>query len=272
MNLIECSKCAGPFEKGIRGSRGNRCPQCMRFKTNARARDRRKDAVTYKPDTVGTKRVLHVGDLHLPFTHSDYLSFCIQQYKRFKCDTVVFSGDVVDHHAISYHENEHGAMSASEELAEAQEAIKAWVAAFPEAKVSIGNHDCLPKRKAKTFGLPDAWLREYAEVYDTPGWDWQIEFVIDNVMYHHGKGSGKNAALNMCIKEGMSCAMGHVHSFGGVQYNSSSQFMHFGLNSGCGIDIKRYAFEYGKNFSQRPTLGCGVVLHGTEAFFVPMKL
>ena len=74
------------------------------------------------------------------------------------------------------------------------------------------------------------------------------------------------------MKERMSCAIGHVHCFGGVQYSSSTKDMIFGLNSGCGIDIKRYAFAYGSNFSVRPTLGCGVVIEGEHAYFEKMKL
>jgi hypothetical protein len=48
--------------------------------------------------------------------------------------------------------------------------------------------------------------------------------------------------------------------------------MIFGLNVGCGIDIDSYAMEYGRPFSKRPTLGCGVVIGGQAGLFVPMPL
>ena len=46
--------------------------------------------------------------------------------------------------------------------------------------------------------------------------------------------------------------------------------MLFGLNSGCGIDIKRYCFAYGKKFTNRPTLGLGIIIDGEDAYFERM--
>jgi len=219
-------------------------------------------------------RVLAIGDLHLPFTHKKYLNFCKKQYRDWGCTKVVFMGDVVDNHAISYHENEFGHMSASDELKEAQRKIKAWVQAFPKADVCIGNHDCLPQRKAKTVGLPPQWIRDYAEVYQTPNYDWQLNHRIEGVRYTHGKKSGKNAALATAT-DGANCrstVIGHTHAFGGVQFAASEDALVWGLNAGCGIDIRRYAFHYGKDFPNRPTLGCGIIEDGYYPYFVPMKM
>lgn len=217
-------------------------------------------------------RVLHIGDLHLPFTHPKYLSFCKKVYKDFNCNKVVFAGDIVDLHAMSYHETDPDGMSAGEELELTRKMIRPWIKAFPKAKVTIGNHDAISKRKAKTFGIASKYIREHKEVYETEGWDWGMEYIIDNVLYVHGKGHGKNAALNTAIAERMSVAQGHAHSWAGVQFTTSTKDRLFGLNSGCGIDIDKYAFEYQKNFSVRPVLGCGVVINGIRAHFIPMEL
>jgi predicted phosphodiesterase len=217
-------------------------------------------------------RVLHIGDLHLPFTHKDYLKFCKKVYKQYKCNKVVFAGDIIDHHAMSYHESDPDGLSAGNELREAQRMVKPWYKAFPKATVTIGNHDALPMRKAITFGIPKAMLRSLAEVYETLGWDWVLEKTIDGVSYIHGKGYGKNAALNTCILEQKSIAQGHAHSYAGVQFFTSTDRRIFGLNSGCGIDLKSYAFAYNKNFSVRPILGCGVVIEGVQPHFIPMEL
>ena len=48
-------------------------------------------------------RVLAIGDLHEPATHPGYLDFCLDLYEVWDCDTVVFLGDIVDHHNISFH-------------------------------------------------------------------------------------------------------------------------------------------------------------------------
>ena len=66
--------------------------------------------------------------------------------------------------------------------------------------------------------------------------------------------------------------IGHVHSSAGVQYLASKRDLIFGMNVGCGIDIKSYAMAYGKNFANRPVLGCGVVQGGQDASFVPMLI
>lgn len=217
-------------------------------------------------------RVLHIGDLHLPFTHKGYLDFCKKVKKDWKCSKVVLAGDVVDSHAMSYHESDPDGYSAGEEIKEATRLIKPWVKAFPNAVVTIGNHDAILHRKAKTFGIPLSCLKDLREIYRTKGWEWGYEFVIDGVLYMHGKGYGKNAALNTAIAEMMPVAQGHSHSYAGVQYYANNRNRIFGLNSGCGIDIASYAFAYGKKFSVRPILGCGVVLNGKTAHFIPMEL
>jgi hypothetical protein len=41
----------------------------------------------------------------------------------------------------------------------------------------------------------------------------------------------------------------------------------------CGIDRKAYAFNYGRDFKDKPVLGCGVVLeNGRIPMFVPMPM
>ena len=41
-------------------------------------------------------RVLVIGDIHEPFCLDGYLENCKKQYKDFKCDKVVFIGDIID--------------------------------------------------------------------------------------------------------------------------------------------------------------------------------
>lgn len=217
-------------------------------------------------------RVLGIGDKHIPFEHPKYLAFIKKVQKRFNTNKTVDLGDVYEHNAISYHESDPDGRSSGDELKLAAKAVRPWARAFPKLKACYGNHDILPYRQAKTNGIPRHMLRELNEIYDTPSWDWAEEHIIDGVLYTHGRGGGKNAALSMAQSERMSCVMGHAHSWGGVQYTASTRDLLFGMNVGCGIDIKRYSFAYAKKFSVRPTLGCGVVLEGKEAIFIPMEL
>lgn len=217
------------------------------------------------------KTVLVIGDMHLPFVHPRYLQFCQDMRKEYKPDEIVFIGDVVDWHSISYHEADPNGLSPGDELALARRMLKKWVAAFPKAKVCIGNHDALLHRKMMTNGLPAAALRSYKDIFGTPGWDWQEEHILDGVKYTHGTGNtGHGAAINKAVRGRISTVMGHTHSFGGCTYHASEKDLIFGLNVGCGIDIRAYSFAYAKPFVNRPTLGCGVVMSDESAAFLPM--
>lgn len=219
--------------------------------------------------------VLGIGDLHQPFTHKNYLRFCREVYKEYKCDTAVCLGDEIDGHAISYHETDPDGLSAGDELRMAKDKLKEWFVAFPRARVCVSNHGGLVYRKGKSAGLPEMVFKPYRELWGAPnGWDWDYRFEIDGVQYLHGMGfSGANGAITAAKQHRQSTVIGHIHSHGGVLWSASHRDLLFGMNVGCGIDIKAYAFAYGKDFAQRPTLGCGVVYDkGRRAEFIPMPM
>lgn len=219
-------------------------------------------------------RVLVIGDLHAPFTHPRYLRHCIDVGNTYKCDRVVLTGDEADNHAISYHEKNPDGYSPGSELAKAKRVLSAWFAAFPRASVAISNHGSLFYRKGVTAGLPAEVFRSYAEIWGAPKtWRWELRHVIDGVQYIHGTGfSGQLGAITAAKKHRQSTVIGHIHSHGGVLFTASNHDLLFGLNAGCGIDIKSYAFEYGREFAERPTLGCGTVINGRSAAFHPMRM
>ena len=218
------------------------------------------------------KNVGIVADLHLPFTHRLYLAFCKATFKRFKVNEVVFIGDIFDKHSLAFHEHDPDGMSPGDECIAAEKALQDWLKAFPKAKVCIGNHDARAMRLAKAAGIPVRFLKDFADVWGTPGWDWDWEHIIDDVAYLHGTGnSGPNAALNLSIARRESVVMGHTHSFAGVRTHDSRKDMIFGMNVGCGIDAASYAMAYAKDFKNKVSLGCGVVLKGVEAHYIPMR-
>lgn len=212
-----------------------------------------------------------IGDTHEPFCHPMYRRFCIDTFNKFKVNKIHHVGDVVDNHAINFHEHDPNGHSAGDETALARKAVQRWVASFPEATVSVGNHDELHYRQAKANGTPTCFLKTYREVWGTPKWKWDYEHEIDGVLLPHGTGtSGKNAAINLAVNRRMSVAMGHIHSWGGVMYHTNPNDRIFGLQVGCGIDIRAYVFAYGRTFPVRPTLGCSVIIDGEFPIFVPM--
>lgn len=225
-------------------------------------------------DHRGGKNIGIIGDMHEPFCRKGYREFCEEIFNKFGCGQIVAIGDEVDNHAISYHETNPDGHSAGLEAELAQRAMNEWYKTFPNVKVCIGNHTALIERQAMTTGLPKKFIKSYKEIWEAPkGWEWALSWEIDNVIYTHGTGSsGQNGAINRARDNRQSTVIGHIHSFGGVLYSASDRDMIFGLNVGCGIDVNAYAMEYGKPFSKRPTIGCGVVIDSRVGIFCPMDL
>lgn len=179
-------------------------------------------------------KVLVISDLHCPCDRDGYLDFCKATYKKYKCNSVVFIGDVVDWHAVSFHAKNPDSPGPKNEYLLTLDAIKRWYAAFPKAKVCIGNHDNRLLRLAATVNIPACLIRDYKDVWKTPGWDWADSHEIDGVYYFHGIGYGGihpayNAARTMC----MSVCMGHVHSAGGISWFVNPKQRWFGMDVGC---------------------------------------
>ena len=137
------------------------------------------------------RRVLVIGDIHAPFERKDYLQFCIDTYNKWNCNTVVFIGDIIDNHYSSYHETDADGLGGGEELDLAIKSISKWYKAFPNAYVTIGNHDAIIMRKAQTSSIPSQWIKNYSEVLGTEGWEFVTDVVIDDVRYVHGHKSSK---------------------------------------------------------------------------------
>ncbi len=214
------------------------------------------------------KNVLVIGDLHEPFCLDNYLEHCVETYNKYKCDEVVFIGDIIDNHASSYHETDPDGHSAGQELKMAIQRIKEWYKAFPKATVIIGNHDRLIMRKAYSSGLSKLWIKDYAEVLGTPGWNFTESIEIDDVLYIHGEGGTARARVRRDLQ---SIVQGHLHSQAYIDWCVGAKFKLFGMQVGCGIDHKSYAMAYGKE-GPKPAIACGVVLQGEVPINIMMNL
>jgi predicted phosphodiesterase len=218
--------------------------------------------------------VLIIGDTHEPFCKDGYLEHCLSVQKEYNCGTVVHIGDLVDNHAVSYHESDSDGRSAGDEYKLALIACDRWYKAFPDVKICIGNHDRLPFRKAFTAGLPKNWLKSYQEMFNSPkGWKWDFVHNVNGVIYQHGTGlSGEMASINAARENRQSTVIGHLHTVSNTRFLASTKDLIFGMNVGCGIDHTKYAFAYGRENTRKPVLSCGVVLGGTMPINIPMKL
>jgi metallophosphoesterase superfamily enzyme len=214
------------------------------------------------------KNVLVIGDLHEPFCLDGYLQHCVETYNKYKCDEVVFIGDIIDNHASSYHETDPDGHSAGQELKMAIQRIKQWYSAFPKATVIIGNHDRLIMRKAYSSGLSKLWIKDYAEVLGTPGWTFTDSIEIDDVLYIHGEGGTARARVRRDLQ---SIVQGHLHSQAYIDWCVGAKFKIFGMQVGCGVDHHSYAMAYGKE-GPKPAIACGVILQGEIPINIMMNL
>jgi len=210
-------------------------------------------------------RVLVIGDLHLPAERENYLSFCKSIKKKYRTNTTIFIGDVVDHHAISFHSKHPEAEAAQQEYALVMERLKIWKKCFQEARVCIGNHDERVHRLAAASGIPSMYLKDYQEVYGTPNWKWGYEFIIDKVFYTHGTGSsGMTPAMNIARTRLESVVSGHVHSVAGINWTCGPNDKKIlGFNVPNGIDRPHKLMYCGRNFLKKPVNGAGVVIDGS---------
>ena len=180
-----------------------------------------------------------IGDTHCPVMLKGYAEWCMDVFDSWGVNQIVHIGDLADWHAMSFHESEMGYADPVEELELAMEQAQHMQQVFgKKVQVLTGNHGAIPARKLKAFGVPAELLR-------------------------------KQPALAKAEADWMSTVCGHYHSAAGVWYGCNNNSRYWGMNVGCGVDHSHAAMAYGKTFSAKPMLGCGVVIDGTP-YFEPM--
>lgn len=208
-------------------------------------------------------KVMVIGDLHCPADDSRYLAFCKQIYKKHKCNSVIFIGDIIDLESISFHDKNPELPGPTEEFKETLQRVKRWYDAFPFAKVCIGNHDNRVLRKMQKLGIPGFYAKPLNEVYRVPNWKWDWSFEIDDVFYYHGDGGNSNLpAFNKAKSMLQSVVCGHHHSKAGVMWVKGPKVQYFGMNVGCGVNLNHLALSYARPHLTKAILACGVVLDG----------
>ena len=216
---------------------------------------------------------LVVGDVHLPYTHRNYLQHCIDVYNKYQCTEVSMTGDILDSHFSSFHSTSTESHGAKYELDMAIEQVKGWYEAFPNATITLGNHDLIIARKSEEAGIDKRFVRNLNEVLGCPDWKFEEQFVHDNVLYTHGTGCSGKGIIKRVQNWGTSMVQGHIHTQAFVDYTASLSDLRFGLQCPCGIDYKSFAYSYAKFHTAKPVLGCAVILDsGQLPIIEPMPL
>jgi len=208
-------------------------------------------------------RVLVIGDIHCPWERRGYLQFCQDLYYQWDCNKVVFIGDVVDLHAISFHQREPGSPGPLQEYEFAKQHVKKWYKAFPNAMVTVGNHDERVVRRAKSVDIPDIFIKKHKDVWDTPDWKWVDDCIVDDVFYYHGAGQGgEYPAANAVRKLLMSVVMGHNHTASGIKHYVNPMRRIFACDTGAGCDDKALAMAYAKPNKRKSVMSAAVIIDG----------
>lgn len=224
-------------------------------------------------------RLLIVPDLHEPATHPGALDFIDAVAQNTQPDTFAFIGDVADHHAISTWTKHPLAPGPKDEYEMALTGIQRWYNRFPDAIVCKGNHDERPMRLAEAAGVPGTYLKDHAQVWETPRWNWVDDITLfpddeHNRLYltHGTARSGLHPAFNLAKEMSCSSVMGHVHHCGGIKWFANPAKRWFGMDVGALIDDRLYAFAYGKPCKKKSVHGCGFVdtVNPMETGFIPM--
>jgi len=217
-------------------------------------------------------RVLVIGDTHVPAMHKGYVQFLKNVAKKWKTDKVVHVGDVVDHHCISFHDKHPDNPGAKEEYLQAYNQVQKLYKEFPNAVITVGNHDMRVLRLNAKMGIPKMYLKEFNDLYATDAWKWVEHIEVDGVYYYHGEGcGGQHPAFSAAKMRMQPTVIGHYHSACGIWYQAGPTAKIWGMNVGCGVDRNHWSMQYGAAFLKKPIVACGVVIDG-DPFVETMDL
>lgn len=219
----------------------------------------------------GGSTVLVIPDLHCPWEHQDALTFLKAVRAKYNPDIIVNLGDEVDFYGMSRFDHDVDVMNAGAELSLAVKHLIPFYREFPNTLVCQSNHTHRVHAKAQKAGLPQSTIKSIEEILKTPeGWIYKQCHTIDGVDYKHGTGkSGAMAHINHAKATGRSTCIGHIHAFAAVNYLRKG---FFAANFACLIDKHAACFAYASEMDDNIVLGCGIVINGVEAHFIPMHV
>ena len=217
------------------------------------------------------------SDTQAPFHHPATIEFFQYVYKLFKCKEAIHPGDEWDFKYL----NRNGMMwndpdekfTPTDEYRKALAFLKELRSKIPIKKICHSNHSARIWKRAKEAYIPSFLVKSYKEIIQVPNDVIVARRFVEyggQVVVEHGDrcGNGVNAAIKLAISNRVSTVIGHHSASGGILYNSTlrptasgdKREQIFGMNVGGMVDEKSYGMAWAKDFMNRTTLGCGVLV------------
>lgn len=223
---------------------------------------------------------LLISDLQGPFHHSDSFHFLKGLKKEYRVSdhNVICVGDEIDaYYGSLYDKSPDAPITANEEILRTHEFVRKLAGLFPEMRICNSNHQQRWLKKFISAQIPSQLMRDYREIIGAPiGWKWADTWTIKTkhpFMVQHGHGfSGKDGHRNAALLNGMSTAIGHLHSYAAIDYIRTNKLSYWAFNVGSLIANESFAFEYNRSDKFKPCIGAGLVLdHGRVPLWIPLE-
>lgn len=224
---------------------------------------------------------LFIPDYHSPFGHPKALKFCVSLQDEFNIPSehIYCAGDFEDQYNFGrWPKSPDRGHTHLQELEATRKDVKEWGRAFPLLKMCTSNHGTRIEKKAFEAEIPSQLIRSHQEIFEYPkGWELAEEYIVMATKHEfalqHGDGfSGVKGHIDAAMANGLSTAIGHLHSYAGVTHIKTRHQELWAANAGCLVDSSQYAFEYGKHSKFKPTIGALVILDGGRwPVFVPLS-
>jgi predicted MPP superfamily phosphohydrolase len=218
------------------------------------------------------KTILVIPDLHCPYHDKRAFNFLENLKRVYKPNIIINLGDLVDFHAISFHDSDQELFSAGHELEKAIEHLQDLHKIFPKMHICESNHDSLLFRKFKANGLPIRALRPLPELFGTRGWEWHDKIIIETklgpILVKHGM---SGTAGKWAKDVGMSTMEGHFHTKFHITWFKNEIRSYFSAHVGCLADLDSLAFAYRKTNIPEFILGALIIHPDGYPELIPME-
>ncbi len=190
------------------------------------------------------KRIVALGDIHIPAHDSNVVNRCFQQIKRIKPDVIVLLGDILDCYPLSrFLKDPERTNDFQEELASTRKLIQQLRRIVPSASMYYleGNHEqrlqkylwnTAPQLASLKLSIPSLLeLKDLGIQYITD----QAGITTYGVRFCHGFMVRQNAGqtgLAHLLRFQQSCVVGHSHRLG-IVYRTSLDKTQFACEAGC---------------------------------------